>query len=146
MEKFNEFVGHFNESIDQQLTLTGAKQLALTGKRTALASDQATVNGEAQTLLDLANDEEALALTHSEGTTYAGLKALIGPADAPGRLQELEGILNAVSPAVVGLTRLGLLNGFEAARTEQAALDGVAAKLQARSSHRQGQVRHSDTD
>ena len=134
MEKFNEFVGHFNESIDQQLTLTSAKQLALEGKRTALATDQATVNGEEQTLLGLANDEEALALTHSEGTTYARLKALIGSADAPGRLQELEGILNAVPPAVVGLTRQGLLNGFEAARTEHAALDGVAAKLEARSS------------
>jgi hypothetical protein len=30
MEKFNEFVGHFNESIDQQLVTTATKQLALT--------------------------------------------------------------------------------------------------------------------
>lgn len=134
MDKFNEFVGHFNESIDQHLTLTGAKQLALTGKRTALATDQATVNGEEQAMLALANDEAVLALTHSDGMTYAGLKALIGSSDAPGRLQELEGILNAVPPAFVGSTRQGLLDGFEAARMGQAALAGVAAKLEARSS------------
>jgi hypothetical protein len=44
--------------------------------------------------------------------TYMGLKQLIGSTDAPGRLQELEGILNAVPPATVGLTRLGLQQAF----------------------------------
>ncbi len=134
MDKFNEFVGHFNESIDQQLVLTAAKQLALTGKRNALATDQATVNGEAKALLDLAKDEAALALTHSAGMTYAGLKALIGTAGAPGRLQQLEGILNAVPPAAIGISRQGLLNAFEALRQGQEELKGIAAKLEARSS------------
>jgi len=82
MDKFNEFVGHFNESLDQQLVLTGTKQVALTSLRNTLAADQATVNGEAQALLNLTNEEAALALTHSEGMTYAGLKALIGTAEA----------------------------------------------------------------
>lgn len=134
MDKFNEFVGHFNESIDQQLVLTAAKQLALTGKRNALATDQATVNGEAKALLDLAQEEAALALTHSAGMTYAGLKALIGTAEAPGRLQQIEGILNAVPPAAIGLSRQGLLNAFEAPRQGQEELTGIAAKLEARSS------------
>jgi len=134
MDNFNEFVGHFNESIDPQLVLTGAKQLVLTGKRNALATDQATVNGEAQALLNLTSEEATLALTHSEGMTYAGLKALIGTADAPGRLQELEGILNAVPPAAIGLTRQGLLDGFEAARKSHEELAGIIAKLEARSS------------
>jgi recombinational DNA repair ATPase RecF len=134
MEKFNEFVSHFNESIDQQLVLTGAKQLALTGLRNALAADQATVNGEAQALLNLTNEEAALALTHSEGMTFAGLKTLIGAAEAPGRLQELEGILNAVPPAAIGLTRQSLLDGFERARNGYEERGGIIAKLQARSS------------
>lgn len=132
MDKFNEFVGHFNESIDQQLVLTATKQLALTGKRNALVTDQAMVNGEAKALLDLANEEAALALTHSADMTYAGLKALIGTADAPGRLQQLEGILNAVPPAAIGLSREGLLSAFEASRQGQEELTGIAAKLEAR--------------
>ncbi len=134
MEKFNEFVSHFNESIDQQLVLAATKQLALTGKRNALTADQATVNGEAKALIDLAAEEAALALTHSEGMTYAGLKALIGTPEAPGRLQELDGILNAVPPAAIGITRDGLLNAFEAPRLAQEKLAGIAAKLEARSS------------
>lgn len=134
MDKFNEFVGHFNESIDHQLVLTATKQLALTGKRNALATDQGMVNGEAKALLDLANEEAALALTHSAGMTYAGLKALIGTADAPGRLQQLEGILNAVPPAAIGLSREGLLSAFEMSRQGQEQLTGIAAKLEARSS------------
>jgi len=134
LEKFNEFVSHFNESIDPQLVLTGTKQLALTGLRNALAADQATVNGEAQALLDLTVEEAALARTHSEGMTYAGLKALIGTTEAPGRLQELERILNAVPPASIGLTRQGLLDGFEAARKGYEERGGIIAKLQARSS------------
>lgn len=133
MDKFNEFVGHFNESIDQQLVLTGAKQIVLTGKRNALAADRATVNGEVQALLDVAKEEAAIALTHSAGMTYAGLKALIGTAEAPGRLQQLEGILNAVPPAAIGLSRQGLLNAFEAPCQGQDELTGIAAKLESRS-------------
>ena len=134
MDKFNEFVGHFNESIDQQLVLTATKQLALTGKRNALATDQAMVNGEAKALLGMANEGAALALTHAAGMTYAGLKALFGTADAPGRLQQLEGILNALPPAAIGLSREGLLSAFEASRLGQEELTGIAAKLEARSS------------
>ncbi|WP_374315403.1 AAA family ATPase [Aquabacterium sp.] len=134
MDKFNDFVGHFNESIDQQLTLTAAKQIVLTGKRNALLADQATVNGEAQALSSLTNEEANLALTHSEGMTYAGLKALIGTAETPGRLQELEGILNAVPPAAIGLTRQGLLSAFEAPHLRLEEVVGITAQLQARSS------------
>jgi len=134
MDKFNDFVGHFNESIDQQLVLTATKQLALTGKQNALAAEQAAVNGEAKALLNLAAEEAALALTHSVGMTYAGLKALIGSAEAPGRLQELDGILNAMPLAAIGISRDGLFNAFEAARLAQEELSGVAAKLDARTS------------
>jgi len=134
MDKFNEFVGHFNESIDQQLVLINTKQLELSSKRNALASDQNTVSNEAKSLHDLAEEEDSLALTHSECTTYSGLKALIGTSDTPGRLQQLEGILNAVPPTIVGLSREGLLSAFEAAHQSQVDLTGLAAKLDARSS------------
>jgi hypothetical protein len=134
MDKFNEFVSHFNESIDQQLVLTAAKQFILTGKRNALVTDQATVNGEANAMLELAVEEAALAVAHSAAMTYAGLKALVGTADAPGRLQQLEAILNAVPPAVIGFSRQGLLNAFEPPRQGREELIGIAIKLAARSS------------
>jgi hypothetical protein len=133
MENFNEFVRHFNDEIDAQLVLAATKQLALTGKRNTLASDQTTVDGEAQVLIDLANQEAALALTHSGGMTYDGLKTILGSADAPGLLQELQGILNAVPPTTLGLTRAGLLGSFETARKNQEDLAGVVAKLEERS-------------
>ena len=134
MDKFNEFVGHFNESIDQQLVLTATKQLALTSKGNALVTDQDMVNGEAKALLGLASEEAALALTHSAGMTYAGLKALIGTTGAPGRLKQLEGILNAVPTAAIDLSREGLLSAFEASHLGQEELTGIVAKLEARSS------------
>ena len=133
MEKFNEFVGHFNESIDAQLVTTAAKQLALASKRNSVANDQTTVNGEAQSLLDLTAEEAALAAAHREGMTYNELKAFIGTTEAPGRLQELDTILNAVPPPSIGVSREGLLAAFEATREAQAELVGISAKLGARS-------------
>jgi energy-coupling factor transporter ATP-binding protein EcfA2 len=134
MDKFNEFVGHFNESIEQQLVLTATKQVILTNRRNSLAADQTKVNGEAQALQALADEESRLALTHSAGMTYDGLKALIGTAEAPARLQELEEIVNAVPPAVLGITRQGLLEGFQAVRGGQDELSMVVTKLTEKSS------------
>ena len=133
MDKFNEFVGHFNESVDQQLARTATKQLMLTGKRNALATDQTTVGGEAKALVDLAAEEAALAVTHSAGMTYADLKELIGTPEAPGRLTQLDDILAAVPPAAIGLSRDGLLNAFEAPSQAQEEAARIAAKLEARS-------------
>ncbi len=67
MEKFNDFVGHFNASIDAQLLTMATKHLALNGKRNALANDQATINGEAQVLQSLAAEEAAIGAAHREG-------------------------------------------------------------------------------
>ena len=134
MEKFNEFVGHFNESIDAQLVTMAAKRLALDGKRNALANDQATVNGEAEALLGLTTEEAAMAAAHQEGMAYDGLKAFIGTAETPGRLQELDGILGALPPAAIGVARDVLLVAFEAPRAAQEELTGIVAKLDARSS------------
>jgi len=134
MEKFNEFVGHFNESIDAQLVTMAAKQLALNGKRNALVNDQATVNGEAQALQGLAAEEAALAAAYKDGMAYDELKAFIGTTEAPGRMQELDGILGALPPATIGVARDGLLAAFEVPRVAQDELADIAAKLEVRSS------------
>lgn len=133
MEKFNEFVSHFNESVDGQLVTIAAKQLELNGKRKALAEDQAMVNGEAQSLEVLAADESAIAARYLGGVTYDELKAFIGTADSPGRIQELDAIIAALPPAAIGITRDGLLAAFEALHTAHEELTAIAAKLDARS-------------
>jgi recombinational DNA repair ATPase RecF len=133
MDKFNEFVGQFNESIDQQLVLTAPKKLELANKRAPLVIDQATVNGEAKSLLDLVDEETTLALAYSADMTYAGLKTLIDDAEPPSRLQQLEEILNALPPAVLGLSRQSLLNAFEAPHSCHQEVTRIAAELKARS-------------
>ena len=132
MEKFNEFVGHFNESIDGQLTLTKTKQVFLEQRRTALAQDQAIVDGEVESLHTLDAEELALALTHSENITYEALKNLIGGAEKPARLQQLNDILNAVPPQILNVTRQGLQEFYGEANIAQDQLDVLTANLQER--------------
>ncbi|HEX5277062.1 MAG TPA: AAA family ATPase [Fluviicoccus sp.] len=132
MEKFNEFVGHFNESLDQQLVLTGTKQLTLTSKRNALAVDRATVDGMETALKKLTAEEAELASTHTTGMNYEGLKEFIGTTEAPGRLKQLDDILANVPPAVIGLTRDGLIMAFEASELAHNETARIEAILEAR--------------
>ncbi len=132
MEKFNEFVSHFNESMDGQLTLTNTKGMLLAERRVALAQDQATVSSEATSLQTLDEEDMALARAHSEGITYEGLKTLIGSAEAPSRLQQLNDILNAVPPQILNVTRQGLQELYEEADGAQDELKTLTAILEGR--------------
>lgn len=102
MDQFSDFVSHFNESIDGQLVLTAEKRGILATRRAALKVDQETVQGEAAALQKLDNEEAELARAYAPDMAYADLKHLIGSAEAPGRLQELDAILEAVPPANIG--------------------------------------------
>lgn len=133
MDQFNEFVGHFNESIDGQLVLLGERQTTLTARRNALAADRATVEGEAVSQQALAEEEAALAKEYDAAITYEALKELIGSAEVPGRLQELEAILEAVPLNMLGVTRQGLLDAFEKAHTCDEELKDIVEALRARS-------------
>jgi recombinational DNA repair ATPase RecF len=133
MDQFSDFVSHFNESMDGQLILEPEKERLLATRREALANDQNTVDSEEQALAILESEEAALARGHSAEMTYVGLKQLIGSGDVPGRLQELEGILNAVPPAVIGLTRHGLLGDFQTAQDLHEQVGRIEAALAERS-------------
>jgi len=132
MDKFNDFVGHFNESMDGQLTLTGTKQYLLDQRRVALAQNQVIVDGEAATLQALDEEELALAHTYSQDKTYDALKDLIGSADKPAKLQQLNDILNAVPPQILNVTRQGLQELYKEANVAQEQLDLLKANLQER--------------
>ncbi len=132
MDKFNEFVGHFNESMDGQLVLTNTKRLLLEQKRAALVQDQAVVDGEVASLADLDAAELALAQAYSEDLTYDALKDLIGSTDQPARLQQLNVILNAVPPQILDVTQQGLQEFYGAANDAQDRLEALAVSLQER--------------
>lgn len=133
MDQFNDFVSHFNEGIDGQLVLVGEKQNTLTGRRTALAADQEMVQGEGKAFQKLDNEEAELAAAYATGTTYADLKRLIGSIDAPGRLQELDDILEAVPAPITGVTGQTLRDAFESTHRKQNDLNDITAALRAQS-------------
>lgn len=133
MDQFNEFVRNFNDSIDGQLVLISEKQNTLRLRRNALVADRATVDGAAASLQVLDEEESSLAMEYEANLTYQALKSLIGTADAPARLQELDEILGAVPPNVLGITRQGLLDTFAAAYQCSEELDAVINELYTKS-------------
>lgn len=129
MDQFNDFVGNFNDSIENQLVLRTPNQEALKIKRASLVQDQTAVASEADALQSLDMEELALAISYAEGTSYEALKSLIGRDDAPARLKELNGILDTIPPVVLDVTRDELLGLYEAANAAQIQLDKLTAEL-----------------
>jgi recombinational DNA repair ATPase RecF len=129
MDRFNDFVGHFNESMDGQLTLQGLKQRELTNKRTALAQDVATINGEQVALQGFARVEANYAAAYAPGLAYSGLLTMIGSPQVPGRLQEINAVLNTPAPSIWGVSSSALLAVYRAADAAEAAVVAAAAAL-----------------
>jgi len=123
MERFNDFVGHFNGSMDDQLRLINTKRMLLASKRVALAQDQMTVSNEAVSLQILDDEENALALSYSGDMTYQNLKNLIGSIEFPARLQQLNSILNTIPPEILNVTELGLQQLYKEADTAREELE-----------------------
>lgn len=129
MDRFNDFVGHFNDSMDGLLTLQGRKQRELQNKRVALVQDIATINGEQADLQGFAEAEANYAGRHALGLTYASLLTMIGTPQVPGRLQEIDAILNEPSPTVWGVSSSALQAAYQAADAADAAVVETAAAL-----------------
>ncbi len=130
MDKFNDFVGHFNGTIDEQLRLTNTKRMLLATKREALVQDQEVVSNEATTLQTFDTEEEALARSYSENITYENLKGLFGSPDSPSRLQQLNDILNAVPPETLNVTESGLQDLYIKIDEIQGELNTLSTKLE----------------
>ncbi|WP_336369266.1 AAA family ATPase [Rahnella perminowiae] len=133
MDQFSDFVGHFNESIDSQLVLTADKQATLETRRAGLLADRQLVDSEVEIIRVLTSEELALAESYAPGTTYADLKALFGSEAAPGRLQQLDTILEAVPPAIVGISGPVLQENYDRAEAHKNELNRIAADLKAQS-------------
>lgn len=134
MDKFNDFASHFNEQMDAELTLRGEKQATLRLKRESLARDLQAVRDEATTLAAHDAENATYAEGYAPGTSYAQLKAIVGSEEAPGRLHELNQLLNAVPAAIIGLTRETLLRAYDAVNQAAEKLRKTTQELQRRSS------------
>lgn len=134
MDRFNDFVGHFNDSMDGQLILLGLKQRELVAKRAALAQDNAAVANEQATLQRLTQTENNYATSYKVGLTYAGLLAELGTQQMPGRLQELEQAINQPTPTIYGISSTALADAYRTADEAQVVVDDLAAQLTGRSS------------
>ncbi|WP_169337323.1 AAA family ATPase [Rudaea cellulosilytica] len=106
MDQFNDFASHFNESMDAALTLAAEMQIQLAGRRQALRIDELTRDGEAGQLRTLDEAAADYAAGVAENLTYDKLKLLVlGNAETPSRLQELDTKLRALMPAVTNISR-----------------------------------------
>jgi hypothetical protein len=103
MDDFNEFVGHFNKSIDMQLSLQPLHGPELARRRQAIANDTELLTGEAAGIAAFDQAEQTYAETFQPGLTYVQLQQKVGSVEAPGRLQELIKILNQPAPALYGI-------------------------------------------
>lgn len=134
MEKFNDFCNRFNDQIDPALVVEARKQRDLRLKREALARDNATVAGEAGRLAEHDAEDLAYATTFRPELTFAGLQDHIGTAEAPGRLAELDALLNAVPAVVLGIDRPELAAAHQRADRAAESLAATVDELTRRAS------------
>jgi len=132
MEQFNEFVSHFNDSMEGLLTLLASKQIELLGKRGALNQDHQAIANEAASLAELVKIESAYATSVKPGMTYSDLLVAIGSEASPGRLQQLNALLNQPPAFIYGISSAELLQAFHAADAAQTVLVNVTEELATR--------------
>lgn len=129
MQQFHDFVSHFNESLDSQLSLVSVHELGLNTRRAALQRDQETVDGEASAIRALEAEEAAYAEAFKPGLSYTQLLEVLGNDQAPGRLQILNAQLDAPTPPIFGISSSALVEAYRAAESEHIRLEQVSARL-----------------
>lgn len=134
MDQFNDFASHFNESMDAVLTLDSTQQTQLAGRRQSLREDEAKRAGEAEGLRALDEQATQYAGAFAEGLSYDGLRALVGSAESPGRLQELEVRVRGALPAITGNSRERMRELFVEADRRVESLAGSKRALEEKSS------------
>jgi recombinational DNA repair ATPase RecF len=140
MEKFNDFCNRFNDQIDPALVIRRVKQTELQLARQALVGDRATADGEGARLTQHDAEDEAYAATFDAGASFARLREFIGSRERPGRLAELNDLIDPVPASIFGADRGGLVAAFDTADAAAGALATTRRELQRRA----GQVAFRD--
>jgi len=130
---FNDFVSGFAASLENKLTLALPKAVALELRRAATQADQTKVASIADTHAKFDEERGAIAERFEPGLGYAELKARIGTAADPGRLQEIRTLVATPLPAPTGVRAADLIAARRTVRDLGHQLDQAQAALQARS-------------
>lgn len=107
---FDEFVKRFSTEIDETkyIDTVGVKALELTKKRDALKVDQEVIKTADAERQALSEKEQALADNKEKSASYAEFVTYLGTPETPGRIQELENLLEGDTPKQIGLSRQSL--------------------------------------
>ncbi|WP_031322048.1 AAA family ATPase [Pseudomonas putida] len=131
MDDFNEFVGQFNESLNEQLSLVPVRGQQLNQARQAIAADLAVTAGEPMMQAELERAEQHFIQERFPGLTYFQLQQAVGFFGEPGRLQELDGILNQPAPIVYGLRQQDLLSAYQRADAAHEEVESLSQQIAA---------------
>lgn len=109
VDQFSEFVRGFNSSLDDNLKLIGYKRIELENNRTRLAASQKIISSNPERLAQLDKAEADLANRIWNGKSYSEVcEWLLGRDDSLGRLDYVQGLLDAPPPQIYDASQAAL--------------------------------------
>jgi hypothetical protein len=133
VDQFSDFVRGFNPSLDENLNLFGVKSLTLTTRRTQLAASEQLIRTNPERLAQFERDEAVLARRIGPGKSFAEISDwLFGNGQTQGRLNYVQGLLEAVPPKVHGVTQANLVSLLAEVYRINALLQAATNQLTAR--------------
>lgn len=133
VDQFSEFVRGFNPSLDQDLMLVGVQATQLAERRLQLTNSEQVIAVYPQKIAEIEALEHALAQHIYPGATYqACIEWLLGTPEQQGRFQFVQTQLDAVPPAVHGVTQTRLEELLADAYRRQGLWQEASGQLAAR--------------
>lgn len=132
LDGFNNFVGNFTASLDNQLRLGTPKKDGLALRQAALEAARQRVGGNAEAQAAFDTEQVQLANGFEEGLTYELLLRRLGLDGQEGRLQEVNAALQEQIPAQSGLTVASFAGLRKSIRKKLAEVARTQADLDAR--------------
>lgn len=113
IDQFSDFVRGFNDELDPQLDLIGAKAQQLKEAKANLGTAEGLVAGEVEREATYRNEEKVLAGKFNPTITYDELKTHIGSPETPARLDAIRKKLEEAPLTAIGVTRDTLEGGLK---------------------------------
>jgi recombinational DNA repair ATPase RecF len=140
VDQFADFVRGFNQSLDESLTLVGPQATMLKERRQKLASSEQVVRSFQERTRAFQEAEARLAESIRPGATYLeACEWLLGTGDDPGRLAEIQGVLDRPNPTLLGVSAIAL----NSLRDELLRVQGLRDDAMRKLSERAGEVSFS---
>ena len=131
LDGFNTFVANFTATLTN-LRLATPRKDELTLRRAALATSQQVVDGDAEALRALDEEQEAIAIAFEAGLTFTQLSDRLGLNGEQGRLQLITTALQEQVPAQSGVTVSMLGSARKTLKLKLLELERCVSQLQER--------------